>query len=560
VAVGVRRHPRDGHEHGPHARLNDNRSGYIQFATPEFYSSKYPGGTHDINRTVAHEVGHLVFLPHTQSENKAQDPEAHDKADHTCLMAYNYNSLREFCGYCLLRLRGWDHTKLTGDPGRYNGARPKISITAPTSQNNVQINARGSQTLTVTNNGRGPLNLGKVALGGANADQFEIPAGDDHVSDQSIPAGGSATLDLVFKPSTGGDKAATLTLPSNDEDSPLVVSFNSAGQQPVLAQAAVAGFSGDFGNVAKETESDEKQLQLTNSGPMELAISKVELAGAFAGDFILSTKPADKLAANASSNVGLKFKAATTKANDGDWEKDAILRVVSNAKDSPLEVPLKGTVHLEARVAVQTPPPQSFGQVQVGKSSKASTVTLKSTGSSNLQIRVAPAGTDRGDFKVDNAPSPGKRIAHDQTATFDVIFEPLSAGAKTAQIKITHNGPANGGEILLDVGGTGLRPPTLGVGPAPQIPDTRVKTESAPVAFEIQNSGEVELKISAVTADNPREFLVKNFSRTLAPNARGEIQVAFKPSAAGLRTTGLTITSNDPQSPGAAGLRGTGTA
>jgi hypothetical protein len=56
--------------------------------------------------TFMHEIGHHLFLPHSQSAGGEQ-VERHDSADANCMMSYN-RPRDSFCGLCQLRLRGWD--------------------------------------------------------------------------------------------------------------------------------------------------------------------------------------------------------------------------------------------------------------------------------------------------------------------------------------------------------------------------------------------------------------------------------------------------------------------
>jgi len=68
-------------------------------------------------QTFAHECGHHLFLPHTNPPNTgAEELEVHDSADVNgagkpiCLMSYNER--HGFCGFCQLRLRGWDSSQM----------------------------------------------------------------------------------------------------------------------------------------------------------------------------------------------------------------------------------------------------------------------------------------------------------------------------------------------------------------------------------------------------------------------------------------------------------------
>ena len=70
---------------------------------------------HQTAQTPAHEIGHLLFLPHAPSlnsdgtkrtDNIGQVPDFHDGANWNCIMSYT-RPRPGFCGLCLIRLRGW---------------------------------------------------------------------------------------------------------------------------------------------------------------------------------------------------------------------------------------------------------------------------------------------------------------------------------------------------------------------------------------------------------------------------------------------------------------------
>jgi hypothetical protein len=91
-------------------------------------AGNYTGSQNTREQTVTHEIGHCLFLPHasdgvtaTDISNKP-DPNGHDNDWHNCTMSYNFNAERKFCGLCILRLRGWDHTKL--NPTAANNKKP----------------------------------------------------------------------------------------------------------------------------------------------------------------------------------------------------------------------------------------------------------------------------------------------------------------------------------------------------------------------------------------------------------------------------------------------------
>ncbi len=89
---------------------------------------------YELDALVAHELAHTLFLQHAPPETTgAAWP--HVK-NHNCLMNYDASET-EFCGLCLLQMRGWDVG--TSDAGKlgagppYTGAKPLLrAVNAPT--------------------------------------------------------------------------------------------------------------------------------------------------------------------------------------------------------------------------------------------------------------------------------------------------------------------------------------------------------------------------------------------------------------------------------------------
>ncbi len=76
-------------------------------------------------------------------------------------------------------------------------------------------------SLTVQNTGCAPLVVGQVILTGANPKDFLIQ--NDGVSLATLAPKDSGRLVILFKPSSAGTRMATLEIPSNDPQRPLVI-------------------------------------------------------------------------------------------------------------------------------------------------------------------------------------------------------------------------------------------------------------------------------------------------------------------------------------------------
>ena len=99
---------------------------------------------------------------------------------------------------------------------------PDISIT-PTSHDfgNVNIgNISTPQTFTISNTGTANLINGTNEITGTNTTSFFIDTGDDSCSAQIIAPLGDCDVAVTFSPDTVGTITASLSVPSNDPDTP----------------------------------------------------------------------------------------------------------------------------------------------------------------------------------------------------------------------------------------------------------------------------------------------------------------------------------------------------
>ena len=92
--------------------------------------SSYAGTVDSRENTMAHEIGHHLFLPHTWQVDPTHDPQqTHDRGDDACMMSYEQQKPVSFCGFCLLRLRGWSKF-LTDADGAPSATRTLVETSA----------------------------------------------------------------------------------------------------------------------------------------------------------------------------------------------------------------------------------------------------------------------------------------------------------------------------------------------------------------------------------------------------------------------------------------------
>jgi hypothetical protein len=196
------------------------------------------------------------------------------------------------------------------------------------------------------------------------------------------------------------------------------------------------------------------------------------------------------------------------------WARDA----VHNTDPSP---------ELRTWTVVAAPPPPEagvvaspaslgFGSQATGTIGAARTLTLTSSGDAPLVVdRVRVAGLNAEDFLNAADSCAGETIAPDATCTIKLRFAPSAEGSRSAVLKIFSNAP--GGELDVDLGGTGTAPAAPGTGPAgpagpvgpvgpvgPQGPPGRDARETCKPGKAKKGKVKVSCKVVYVTATSAR--------------------------------------------------------
>jgi hypothetical protein len=100
--------------------------------------------------------------------------------------------------------------------------------------------ASSALTITITNTWTNNLHINAITLTGADSNQFSIS--NDNCSNHTVAPSDTCTLHVVFSPTSGGPKDASLSIPSNAPSSPLSLLLSGAGQQHIIATYVPAGF------------------------------------------------------------------------------------------------------------------------------------------------------------------------------------------------------------------------------------------------------------------------------------------------------------------------------
>ena len=157
----------------------------------------------------------------------------------------------------------------TGDPV----PMPNLSVSATSlAFGTVTLGNSADQTLTVTNTGNADLSV--FALGTANplGTPFELVAGQDGCSNQTLTPSTSCTVVVRYAPASIGIHNDSFDIPSDDPDTASVtVNVSGTGDPVPIPNLSVSATSLAFGTVTLGNSADQT-LTLTNTGDADLSV------------------------------------------------------------------------------------------------------------------------------------------------------------------------------------------------------------------------------------------------------------------------------------------------
>jgi subtilisin family serine protease len=292
-----------------------------------------------------------------------------------------------------------------------------------------------------------------------------------------------------------------------------------------------------FARQVVNTVSTPKTVTITNRQPISLAVAGISADG----DFRQSNNCGQQLAPGGACKITVTYNPTAVGYASG------ALTVTHNAANNPQSVPLSGYGIVPAAV---TPQNINFAGVVLGSSSRAQYVKLTNNqptplGMNGISISGAFAQTN----------TCGTAVGPLQSCNVLVTFTPVALGSHSGTLTINYN--ASNSPQTVTLAGTGvsrvtLSPATLDFG------GVVVGSTSLSRTASLMNSQKnANLAITTVGASG--DFTQTNNCGTqLGPSLTCVINVTFKPSAMGLRSGSVVITTNVPESPHVLRLSGTG--
>ena len=299
---------------------------------------------------------------------------------------------------------------------------------------NALVGTSSSQSVSLTNSGTGSVTISQATVSGTGFTMSGFSGAE------TLAPGTSTTIAVAFGPTAAGTMTGALSVLSNASNSPTTIALSGTGVQP---QMSVTPSSVSFSGVSVGA-TNTQSVTIKNTGTAALTVSQATLAGS---TFTLSGLATPlSLAPGASSAFTVDFtpaSASTFYAN---------LSLMNNSPSSPMVVALAGTSVASVLQLSASPTSVTFGSTTESTSS-TQTVTLTNTGNSSVTVsNIAISGSG---FSSSGITLP-LTLAANQSAAFNVVFDPASAGTLSGTATVTSN--ASNSPLVITLSGTGAAP------------------------------------------------------------------------------------------------------
>jgi len=285
------------------------------------------------------------------------------------------------------------------------------------------------QSLTLTNNGTGPLNLSNVAITGTNSADFPLT----NNCPGSVAVAASCQINISFAPTANGSRSASLSLTHNAPGSPQSVPLSGTGGLAVV-QLSVPTLG--FGNEPVGNTSAGQSITVSNTGFSPVNFSSISVGGSNVGDFSQTNTCGSSLAPSGTCTISVTF-TPTALGN-----RAASVTIADDAPGSPQTVGLTGSGMTTIALSPST---VTFASQFVGTSGLPQSVTITNSGVS--PVTISSITTSPSDFGSLNAC--GSSVVPGASCSVGVFFDPATSGARTGTLTITDSAPGSPQTLAL---------------------------------------------------------------------------------------------------------------
>lgn len=318
-------------------------------------------------------------------------------------------------------------------------------------------------------------------------------------------------------------------------------SETNSGTAALSASPSSVAFSNvGVGATAKQT------VTIANSGSASESVTAITASGtAFSVSGIALPYT---LEAGSSTTFTAEFTPTATGAATGNLS----IVATSGGVDPTFTVPLSGT-GTQAQIGL-SPASVSFGSVTTGQSN-SQPVMISNSG--NGALTVSSYTAKGAGFSVTGLTTP-LTIQPGKSASFNVAFDPSSAGSVSGSISLSSNAPNS--PTALALSGTGAAATaTLSVSPSSLAFGNITVNANSSQDVSLKNTGNSNVTISAVSVSGAGfSDSGVNAGLILSPNQSATLKVGFAPTTAGSVSGWVKINSNAASSPQSVALSGNG--
>jgi hypothetical protein len=162
-----------------------------------------------------------------------------------------------------------------------------------------------AQSVTVTNASSVALPISSIALAGSNRALFS----QTNTCGISVPGGSACTISVIFTPTSGGSKIASINVNAGGGAGTQTVALSGTGTTSAYALSPTALA---FGSIAKNTVSAPLSLTVTNYGSTALPITSIALAGTNRSQFAQTNTCGSSVPRNSSCTISVEFAPTST--------------------------------------------------------------------------------------------------------------------------------------------------------------------------------------------------------------------------------------------------------
>ena len=408
---------------------------------------------------------------------------------------------------------------------------PSVSASPnPVAFGSVNVGSSSSpQTVTVSN------------TGGAAATSLVIgtaPAGFSRTTTctATLNAGASCTISVTFSPTAAQSYNGNITVTGTGAN--VSVALSGSGSAASAPNVGASPGSLSFGSVTVGSTSGSQTVTVSNTGTASATGMAI---GAAPAGFARTTTCAATLAAGASCTISVTFSPTAAQAYGGN--------IAITGTGVNVSVALSGTGSATAAPNVNSSASfLSFGNVTVGQTSAAQSITVTNNGTAaatDMSYPAAPAKFNK------SGTCASATLGAGASCTITFTYSPTATGTDNPTYTFTGGGRSFP-VALSGTGVTGTPPPVgqLSLPAGVTMPATSVGTSSAAQPVTLSNVGGTPVAVSSIASSNSGEFAVSGSTcASVAPGASCTFNLTFVPAAAGARSATVTVVSNGTGSP-----------